>query len=143
MYSENKSNVMTLYQFLGNFGVMGMGIGAVIGLSFAGLATSLSREIITPAIAPIFGFENLKSFRAVFWKFDFGVGDFISHFISFVIVCSFLYIFFAIFLKDFVAKVLNAKNSHPNHVDLTQNKIIQELKEIKNSLRKKKHKNRS
>lgn len=142
MYSE-KNNIMTIYQFLGNFGVLGMGIGSVIGLSFSGLATSLSREIITPAIAPIFGFENLKSFRSVFWKFDFGVGDFISHLISFLIVCTFLYIFFAIFLKDFIKKVLSAKNSHPNHLDLTQNIIIQELKEIKNSLRKKKHKNRS
>jgi len=141
---------MDMHRFLGEFEILGLSIGTVIGFSLNNLSNSMSKEIITPLIAPIFGFNSLKTFRFKIWKFDFGIGDFISEIISFLIICLVLYLIFAKFFKSFLTKVLEIKDEHEiivedanekryknlQKLNINQDKIINHLININNELKK-------
>ena len=131
-----KSDYMSLDSFVANFSIIGLAVGSVMGLTAVSLSKSFSQEMVMPLLGPIFGFERWKDFRLKIWKFNFGVGHFLSELIYFIIVAGLIYIIFAFFLKGFLKRVLNNKKSSDIALESSQKDIIKHLNEIKNDMKK-------
>lgn len=129
-----------LIAFLAEFGVIGLAIGTVIGLSAVSLSKSLSRNIIMPLFGPIFGFKYWKKFHLKIWKFDFGIGHFLSELIYFFIIIFILFIAFTILLKRFSNKIIEYKKSYQISMMNSQKDIITNLENIQHLQKNHNHK---
>ena len=127
-----------LVAFMGEFGVIGLAIGTVIGLSAVSLSKSLSRNIIMPLFGPIFGFKYWKKFHLKIWKFDFGLGHFLSELIYFCIIIFILFITFTVVLKRFSNQIIQYKKEYQTSMVNSQQDIIKNLENIQNLEKKEK-----
>ena len=79
-----------------------------MGITAVSLGKSFTNEIIMPILSPILGADNWKNTRLKIWKFDLGIGLFISELIYFIIT---LIMFFVVkyYLKKTIDKVIKRK----------------------------------
>ena len=80
---EVSLNTKIIY-FLAAFNVIGLA-GSVMGITAVSLK-SFTNEIIMPILSPLLGSDNWKNTRFKIWKFDLGIGIFISELMYFIII---------------------------------------------------------
>ena len=78
---EVSINTQIIY-FLAAFNVIGLAVGSVMGITAVSLGKSFTNEIIMPILSPLLGTDNWKNTRLKIWKFDLGIGLFISELTS-------------------------------------------------------------
>ena len=85
--------------FLSSYKVLGLAAAFIIGLYLGNLVQALVKDFIMPLIGLVIpGMDNLATMSVAVGNQQFGVGDFLVHLITFIIVA------FVIFLVVKVAK---------------------------------------
>jgi large conductance mechanosensitive channel len=80
-------------QFVLRGNVVDLAVGVVIGAAFGAVATSLTKDILTPLIAAIVGEQDFSALKFVINGSKFTYGSFINAVIAFVLVAAALFFF--------------------------------------------------
>jgi len=143
--SEEEKDISTLYKFVkkekkllidffANFQIIGLTIASIIGLSVSSLSKTFTEEIILPLFGPLFS-QDLKTFTINLGYSKLGIGLFISDFIYLTITVSIMFIIYSLF-KEYLNDIIDKKNDSNKRLYKYQSKMIKELSEIKNELKK-------
>jgi large conductance mechanosensitive channel len=130
---ENKElsiNTKIIY-FLAAFNVIGLAVGSVMGITAVSLGKSFTNEIIMPILSPILGADNWKNTRLKIWKFDLGIGVFISELIYFVIITLIMFFVVKVLFKKTIDKVIKRKQRWDRGLEKSQEGILNVLEEIR------------
>ncbi len=84
--------MMGFVEFLRERGVAGLAIGFILGGAAQNLVKAFMDDIINPLLGLSGGFNSISDFTVGSFK----VGDFLSVFINFVILCFIMYMIFKI-----------------------------------------------
>ena len=71
--------------------VVDLAVAVIIGAAFTGIVNALVSDIFNPLIAATVGQPNLTYITFKIGKGEFKVGDFLDHFISFLIIAFIVY----------------------------------------------------
>jgi large conductance mechanosensitive channel len=74
-------------EFISRGNVIDLAVGVIIGVAFAGIVDSLSKDIITPVIGLLGGQPDFSAIK----PYGIGIGNFINAVISFLIKAAGLY----------------------------------------------------
>jgi large conductance mechanosensitive channel len=80
-------------QFILRGNVVDMAIGIVIGAASSAIATALTKDLLTPLIAALFGKPDFSAIYFTMNQSVFAIGDFMNTVVSFVLVASAMYFF--------------------------------------------------
>ena len=105
--------------FISRGNVVDLAVGVVIGVAFAAIVDSLSKDIISPLIGKIGGQPDFSYFH----PFGIGIGSFINAIISFLIKAAGLYFLIVLPFNRFAAKF--AKTAAPS----AQEKLLAEIRD--------------
>jgi large conductance mechanosensitive channel len=73
--------------FLTNYKVLGLAVAFILGVYLGGLVQALVKDLLLPIIGiPLSSVGNLSTYQVEFAGQTFGIGDFLTAFITFVIV---------------------------------------------------------
>jgi large conductance mechanosensitive channel len=92
-------------QFLvrGNF--VDMAVGVVVGAAFTAVGTALTKDLLTPLIAALFGKPDFSAIRFTVNGSVFALGDFINALVSFVLVAVAMYFLVIIPVNTLISSV--------------------------------------
>ena len=129
---ELSINTRIIY-FLAAFNVIGLAVGSVMGITAVSLGKSFTNEIIMPILSPILGADNWKNIRLKIWKFDLGIGLFISELTYFIIITLIMFFVVKILFKKTIDKVIKRKQRWDRSLEKSQEDILNVLEEIRNA----------
>src|SRR6266566_1057900 len=84
--------------------VVDLAVGVVIGASFGGVVTALTKDLLTPLIAAIIGQPDFSAIQFTVNGSKFLVGDFINAIVSFILVAAAVYYFVVLPVNALVAR---------------------------------------
>jgi len=123
-----------LIDFFSNFNIIGLTIASVIGLAVSSLSKTFTNEIVMPLIEPYFS-ANWKTFTIQIGQSSLGLGLLLSDILYLTIIIFIMFIIYSVF-KTYLSNIIDKKNSKKNKSHYYQIKMIKELSEIKNELKK-------
>jgi large-conductance mechanosensitive channel len=129
-----KKEKKQLIDFFSNFNVIGLAIASVIGLASSSLSKTFTEQIIMPFVEPYFS-DNWKNYTIQIGYSTLGVGLLLSDIIYLIIVVFTMFIIYSLF-KNYLSNIIDKKNSKNKKLYNYQIKMINELSEIKNELKK-------
>ena len=129
---EVSINTQIIY-FLAAFNVIGLAVGSVMGITAVSLGKSFTNEIIMPILSPLLGTDNWKNTRLKMWKFDLGIGLFISELIYFIIITLIMFFVVKFLFKKTIDKVIERKHRWNKGLQKSQGDILNVLQEIRRS----------
>ena len=103
-----------------------------MGITAVSLGKSFTNEIIMPILSPLLGTDNWKNTRLKIWKFDLGIGLFISELIYFVIITLIMFFVVKILFKKTIDKVIERKHRWNKGLRKSQGDILNVLNSILN-----------
>ena len=127
---EVSLNTKIIY-FLAAFNVIGLAVGSVMGITAVSLGKSFTNEIIMPILSPLLGSDNWKNTRFKIWKFDLGIGIFISELMYFIIITLIMFFIVKILFKNIIDKVVKRKQRWDRSLKKSQDDILNVLEEIR------------
>ena len=113
-------------QFILRGNVVDMAVGVVVGAAFAGVVGALTKDLLTPLIAAIFGKPDFSAISFTINGSVFALGDFINAAIAFLLVAAAVYFFVVTPVNMLVARMRKA----PAPADPTTRKYPECLSEI-------------
>ena len=90
--------------FISRGNVIDLAVGVVMGVAFAAIVDSLSKDIITPLIGKLGGQPDFSAIK----PYGIGIGNFLNAIISFLIKAAGLYFFIVLPFNRFAAKLAAA-----------------------------------
>ena len=100
--------------FISRGNVIDLAVGVVMGVAFAAIVDSLSKDIITPLIGKLGGQPDFSAIK----PYGIGIGNFLNAIVSFLIKAAGLYFFIVLPFNRFAAKLAAAPT--PSEVLLAQ-----------------------
>lgn len=100
-------------QFLLRGNVVDLAVGVVIGAAFGGIVTALVADVLTPLIGAI---AKVPDFSGLFFTLNdskFMYGDFLNHFISFILVAAAVYFFVVVPMNALMARAKKEPPADP------------------------------
>jgi large conductance mechanosensitive channel len=85
--------------------VVDMAVGVVIGASFGGVVTALTKDLLTPLIAAVVGKPDFSYIGFSIRGTPFPVGDFINAGVSFLLVAAAIYFFVVTPVNALIARI--------------------------------------
>lgn len=113
-------------QFILRGNVIDMAVGVVIGVAFGGVITALTKDLLTPFIAAIFGKPDFSAISFTIHDSVFPVGDFMNAVVSFLLIAAAVYFFVVTPINALVSRMRKA----PAPADPTTKKCPECLSEI-------------
>ena len=123
-----------LIDFLSNFDIIGLTIASIIGLSVSSVSKTFTNQIVMPMVEPYFS-DNWKNYTIKLGESKLGIGLLLSDIIYLLIVVFTMFIIYSLF-KNYLSNIIDKKNSKNKKLYNYQIKMINELSEIKNELKK-------
>ena len=123
-----------LIDFLSGFEIIGLTIASIIGLSVSSLSKTFTEEIIMPLFGPVFS-QNFRTFKISLGYSELGIGSLISDIIYLSIIILTMFIIYSLF-KTYLGSIIDKKNDSNVKLYQYQKKMIKELSDIKNELKK-------
>lgn len=80
-------------QFLLRGNVVDLAVGVMMGAAFGAVVTALTKDLLTPLIAAIFGSPDFSQLQFTINSSKFLVGDFVNAIISFVLIAFTVFFF--------------------------------------------------
>lgn len=102
--------------FISRGNVIDLAVGVVIGVAFAAIVDSLSKDIITPLIGKLGGQPDFSTFK----PYGIGIGSFVNAIIAFLIKAVGLYFFIVVPFNRFGKKLVVAAPPTPSEVLLAE-----------------------
>ena len=119
-----------LVDFFSSFQIIGLTIASVIGISMASVSKSFTTDIIMPLIEPLFT-KSWKTYSILIGDIKLNIGLFMSEVVYLLIIVLIMFIVYS-FFKNYLGKIIERRNKLYD----SQKEMIEELKEIKNELKK-------
>ena len=129
-----KKEKKQLIDFFSNFNVIGLAIASVIGLAASSLSKTFTEQIVMPLVEPYFS-DNWKNYTIQIGNSTLGIGLLLSDIIYLLIIIFTMFIIYSLF-KNYLSHIIDKKNSKNKKLYNYQIKMINELSEIKNELKK-------
>tara|TARA_B100001250_G_scaffold405295_1_gene422570 strand:+ start:613 stop:1092 length:480 start_codon:yes stop_codon:yes gene_type:complete len=136
-----KEEEKQIIHFLSNFEIIGLTIASIIGLSVASVSKSFSSEIIMPVIEQLFS-ESWKTYVINIGSIKLGIGLFLSEIINLCIVVIIMFVAYS-FFKTYLGNILDKKVKWHKTLAVSQNNILNELKNITTELKEHNKKKKS
>jgi len=121
-----------LIDFISDFKIIGLTIASIIGLAVASISKVFTNEIIMPVIQSVFNI-NWKNIRLNIGSANLGVGLFLSELINLSLIVFIMFICYSLF-KIYLSNIILNRNSWKQVLIETQQKTLNELKNIKKEL---------
>jgi large conductance mechanosensitive channel len=113
-------------QFILRGNVVDLAVGVVIGATFGGVVTALTKDILTPLIAAIVKAPDFSGLKWTLNGSTFLYGEFVNALISFILVAAAVYFFVVTPINALIARTRKA----PVPADPTTKKCPECLSEI-------------
>jgi len=91
-------------QFLREYGIVALALAFIMGSASKDLAKSLVNDIIMPLINPLLSTSIWQEATLNIWIFKFGVGNFISQVLNFILLSLVVFVIAKKILKEEVVK---------------------------------------
>jgi len=88
--------------------VVDLAVGVVIGAAFGALVTSLTKDLLTPLIAAIFGKPDFSSISVTVNGSQLMVGNFLNALIAFLLVATAVYFFVVLPVNSLMRRFASA-----------------------------------
>lgn len=94
------------FEFLGEFAVISMALGIIIGSTVKDTVDALVSGIITPLIQVLVPRTQLQDLVIEVGKAEFRIGDFLEAFLQMIVIMALLYFFIGVLMKrkDLISK---------------------------------------
>lgn len=92
-------------QFLVRGNLVDMAVGVVVGAAFTAVGTALTKDLLTPLIAALFGKPDFSAIRFTVNKSVFALGDFINALVSFVLVSAAMYFLVIVPVNSLISRM--------------------------------------
>jgi large conductance mechanosensitive channel len=106
--------------------VVDLAVGVVMGASFGGLVTALTKDLLTPLIALTVGKPDFSAIHFTLGGTLFPVGDFVNTLVSFLLIAISVYFFVVTPVNALLARV----RQEPKAADPTTKKCPQCLMDV-------------
>lgn len=92
-------------QFLLRGNVIDLAVAVVIGAAFGGVVEALVKDLLTPLIGAVAQVPDFSAVKFTINGSTFAIGDFVNHFISFLLVALAVYLFVIVPMNALVARM--------------------------------------